>query len=481
MPGFGGSTALPLVTTTLSDYAEWVGEFLDALDVHEPMVVVGHSFGGGVATKLAHDDPDRVRYLVLMNSVGATRPFGGSFTDHIGTAGLLGPIAKAMSPSAEGAAERLVHRVLVENFLRDPLGVTKAGTLALTADLGDEIVALAERDVPVLVLWSDRDSVIPLSAFDTFCSTFGADSEMVAGGHSWLLANPDAFGQVLENVLHVQNEQHGVQTAASQIAQLREHLIPTTVPKAAVENLMADVSPLWALSAPPIVLAADLSLCYPELEAEEVRAVARPFGDGMHRLTVVAHDRAGLLADTTAVLANEGLRVESAAAMTWAREDIALQSLVVQSEHDDLTPERWADLGDRLRELGRSIEMTTPFAAVGRARVTRTGGGLPTSVVRVAAPDQNGLLSATCRWFADQGISVEAAQVTTVDGHADDVFLISGDCDTDALERLLSKPRQNLAETVTDMTIRMTEEFFRSACAFGPLALTTNCPPSRRP
>ena len=67
-----------------------------------------------------------------------------------------------------------------------------------------EMTALAARGLPTLVLWSDHDGVIPLSAFDTFCSTFGADGQVVAGGHSWLLARPDVFGQVLDNVVHVQ-------------------------------------------------------------------------------------------------------------------------------------------------------------------------------------------------------------------------------------------------------------------------------------
>lgn len=464
MPGFGGSTGLPFMDRTLPSYASWVAAFLDELEIDEPLVIVGHSFGGGVATKLAHDHPERVRYLVLMNSVGATRPFGGTLIDHIGAVNLLGPLVKAWSPSAEGAAERMVYRVIAENFIRDPLAVATAGQLAMTADLAEEIAELADREVPVLVLWSDRDSVIPLSAFDTFCSTFGADSEMVHGGHSWLLANPDAFGQVLENVLRVQNEEHRVQSAATQIAQVRQHLVPTTFPKAAVERLMTEVSPLWALSAPPPVLAADLSLCHPALEENEVRAVARPVGPTSHRLTVVAHDRAGLLADTTALLANEGIRVESASVMTWSKEHLALHSLLV---HNDVgsAPPRWDEIGTRLRTLGRPVDMSTRFSAVGRARVSKTGAGVGTSVVRVSAPDQLGLLSAICRWFADHDVSVEAAQVATVDGRAEDVFLVSGECDTDDLAARLSKSSSGCAWF--DLPARMTEEFIQAALRLG--------------
>ena len=70
--------------------------------------------------------------------------------------------------------------------------------------------------------------------------------------------------------------------------------------------------------------------------------------------------------------------------------------------------------------------------------MTVTGEGDGRSVVRVTAPDRIGLLSAVCRWFADNGVSVEAASISTVDGIAKDVFLVDGDCDVDALARQLS-------------------------------------------
>ncbi len=44
---------------------------LDRLELPRA-TVVGHSFGGGVAIQLAHDHPERVRYLVVVDSVGGT-------------------------------------------------------------------------------------------------------------------------------------------------------------------------------------------------------------------------------------------------------------------------------------------------------------------------------------------------------------------------------------------------------------------------
>ena len=63
----------------------------------------------------------------------------------------------------------------------------------------------------------------------------------------------------------------------------------------------------------------------------------------------------------------------------------------------------------------------------------------------MTAPDDIGLLSAICRWFADQGISIEAAGIETADGMANDVFLVDAECDTDRLAAHLSRDRETTA------------------------------------
>ena len=55
---------------SISGYGDWVDQFMEAVEIDEPALVIGHSFGGGVAIKLAQAHPERVGYLVLLNSVG---------------------------------------------------------------------------------------------------------------------------------------------------------------------------------------------------------------------------------------------------------------------------------------------------------------------------------------------------------------------------------------------------------------------------
>lgn len=449
LPGFGGTEGLPLYDHSLPAFARWVDGFLDAVGVDEPVVVMGHSFGGGIATMFAHNFTDRVRHLVIVNSVGDPDGFLSSTRRQgIGDLcrSLADPLIDTISPSARGSRARQARRSFLKNLTRDPFRFASTALIAVTAQLQREMENLAAGDLPVSVLWSDRDGVIPMSAFDTFCSTFGAEGRVVRGGHSWLLASPDTFGDVLDNMIHIEAAEHRDETTTATTAKLRELLAGTSFSGPAVSLLMKNLSPLWLLSAPPSVLAVDLTLCHPRLREGEVRAVAQPVGPGdKHRLTVVAHDRPGLLADSLAVLISEGLKVESASAMTWPHQSLALHTITVRAE-SEIADCRWDTIGTRIQAaaegdvVGAGMEFPD-FAPEDDTEVVILGGSSDgaSSYVRVTSPDRSGLLLGICRWFANNGLSIEAADVSTFEGFARDVFLVTGECDVDALARHLGR------------------------------------------
>jgi pimeloyl-ACP methyl ester carboxylesterase len=212
LPGFGGSAPLAGPELALSDYADWVAAFLDAVDIDEPVFLIGHSFGGGVAVSTAHRHPARVRSLVLVNSIG-----GATWKD--AAEGALEPVrTMAERPLWDWGrhfsrdlfplhlARRVIPAVLedaVRNVIRSPQWLWKAGTLARSADLTAELGELRRRKLPIVVLWGTRDAVIPKASFDALCRAVGSPGETVEGSHSWLLADPDAFGAVMTNAVHV--------------------------------------------------------------------------------------------------------------------------------------------------------------------------------------------------------------------------------------------------------------------------------------
>ena len=196
LPGFGGTPDLPRRDFSIEGYARWVDGFLTAVDVTEPVFLIGHSFGGGVAIQTASDFPDRVRSLVLVNSLGgsmAGRPiwdWGIHFPGEI----LPFQLSKVLPVVLEDA---------VPNLLRNPRAMWKVANLARKADLAEELEELKRRQLPVVVLWGNQDRIVPRSSFDDLCTTIGSQGEVVEGNHSWLLADPDAFGEVMTNVVGV--------------------------------------------------------------------------------------------------------------------------------------------------------------------------------------------------------------------------------------------------------------------------------------
>src|SRR5204862_140084 len=72
------------------------------------------------------------------------------------------------------------------------------------------------------------------------------------------------------------------------------------------------------------------ALCHPPLGDDEVRAVLRSTNHPIRwRLTVLAHDRPRLMADTAGTLASEGLPVHSVSATGWPAVGTAMHSMVV--------------------------------------------------------------------------------------------------------------------------------------------------------
>ena len=201
LPGFGGTPGLPRPRFSLAGYARWVDAFVEAIGVTEPLFVVGHSFGGGVGIKFAHDFGDRVRSLVLVNSIG-----GAAWTDgEDGRAmvdrslwrwGLGFPNDVWPIPQATKVVP-VVLQDAVGNLVRNPKAMWRVSQLVRRADLTRELRHLAERKMPVVVIWGERDGVIPRASFDAMCEAVGTEGEVVQGSHSWLMADPVAFAKAI--------------------------------------------------------------------------------------------------------------------------------------------------------------------------------------------------------------------------------------------------------------------------------------------
>lgn len=225
MPGFGRTPGLPDESFSIGGYARWVHDLLEVLDVREPVVVVGHSFGGGVAIRFAHDHRDRVRSAVLVNSIGGSAWRQGRTLRSIAERPLwdwglhfpadVWPVRQATRVLPVVAEE------LLPNVLRNPKALVRVANLARRADLRAELESLRDSGLPVTVLWGARDGIIPRESFEAMCVASGVSGTEVEGSHSWLLADPVRFGEVITNDLRVARAARDLEMRAAEPSKRR--------------------------------------------------------------------------------------------------------------------------------------------------------------------------------------------------------------------------------------------------------------------
>jgi pimeloyl-ACP methyl ester carboxylesterase len=148
MPGFDGTRRIDGVRS-MADLADLAAEAIDAA-IGGPCDVIGHSFGGWVATWLAARHPEKVQQLVLHASAGF-RPEG--------VGGLVGDpetLRRAMFAHPENLPpEQKTAEVIAQNRAMVP---QYNGGMAMDRDL---VGRLKDIKALTLILHGTKDGVIP--------------------------------------------------------------------------------------------------------------------------------------------------------------------------------------------------------------------------------------------------------------------------------------------------------------------------------
>lgn len=183
------------VPWTLEGVAERVAEIMAGLDA-APAAVVGHSFGGLVAVRLAVDHPDFVRAIIAANS-----PLISPGNRGLGRLAIPGRHYRVAAH--RGSAMALARTLGRRGGLSSLAG---AARFLLAGDMTGELEILRDSGLPAAVLWSERDTLLPRRVGEQAAAMLGCEMEIVTRDdpgwkdrrppdHDWPIRAPALFSE----------------------------------------------------------------------------------------------------------------------------------------------------------------------------------------------------------------------------------------------------------------------------------------------
>ncbi|HEY5111699.1 MAG TPA: alpha/beta hydrolase [Acidimicrobiales bacterium] len=196
LPGSGASP-VPDVAGGARHYAELIAPALREIS-SEPLVLVGHSFGGRVAVVVARSHPESVRALVLsgvplLRLAPASKPrVGYRIVRWLYAKGLVSERRMEAARQKYGSSD---YR-RAQGVMRDVLVAN------VNESYEDELTNIV---VPVDFVWGENDTVVPLEVATRAASLLQSDHTLrvvVGVGHLLPLEAPEDLVSAVVKVLH---------------------------------------------------------------------------------------------------------------------------------------------------------------------------------------------------------------------------------------------------------------------------------------
>jgi len=198
-----GDASRPLTGYTPREFAMDLAAFMDALHL-EAAVIAGGSSGGVVARRFAIDHPQRTVGLILVGSPLTLRDKPGVREMWDSTISKLrDPIdPEFVREFAESTLAQQVPqaflRTVVEESLKVPARVWRATLEGLLED--DSSEELDKITAPTLIIWGDKDTIIPRSDQETLVERIAGSRLVVfpGAGHASYWEEPAHFASDIE-------------------------------------------------------------------------------------------------------------------------------------------------------------------------------------------------------------------------------------------------------------------------------------------
>jgi pimeloyl-ACP methyl ester carboxylesterase len=209
--GFGSSTLADgdAENGVLMDrYADDLAELLNAIQVREPVVLVGFSMGGYVAWQFLRKHRDRVRALVQCDTKAAAdtedaRDTRLRMAENVAEWGSA-RIAEMTGPKLLASGSFETQRNVVEEVRRLIERSSPAAIAAAQRGMAarpDMTSYLAGIDVPTLIIVGAADAISPPEEMRQIADAIPTAEyiEIPASGHMTTMANPEAVNEALRS------------------------------------------------------------------------------------------------------------------------------------------------------------------------------------------------------------------------------------------------------------------------------------------
>ena len=186
LPGFG---AEPLVSEDwgVPDYATWVVNKIESQKL-ENVVLCGHSFGGRISSYIAAQHPAWLRGLILDGAPSIYRP-----SLDIKAKILLAKLMKRL-----GVKRRVIGNSELQNANSRGLGQIFRKVVNF-----DQTELLPKINVPTLLIWGEKDDIVPLRiAYEIQKLIPASQLKVIPGaGHHTYQHNPYLFYGTVKNFI----------------------------------------------------------------------------------------------------------------------------------------------------------------------------------------------------------------------------------------------------------------------------------------
>ncbi len=194
LPGFGKSP-LPPAAWGVGDYARVVKNFLLKKELSQ-VILIGHSFGGRVAIKLAATAPSVLKKLVLVDAAG--------FRDNSLNRALKVRAAEFLKPLFNLSMFKSLKPLLYEAIGASDYGNSAALKQIFIKTIEEDLsVNMTEVQVPTLLVWGEFDYVTPLSFAHRMSKLIPNSQLMILpeAGHFSFVDQPDKFVEAIQSLV----------------------------------------------------------------------------------------------------------------------------------------------------------------------------------------------------------------------------------------------------------------------------------------